>query len=416
MTVEGAVGRDYTKEGPGRLCAAILRVVMKLSNRVTRLAESATLAVSARAGELRAQGVDVVDWSAGEPDFGSPEPVVSAAIAALEAGRTRYTKNTGIPELRAAIAGDLSGRLGGPWSAEQVVVTVGAKAALFELALALFGPGDEVVLPSPYWVTFPAQITLADAEVVEVAASFENGFRIRAADVLPRLSERTRAVLLNSPSNPTGAVIAAPDLLAIAGACAERGIYLLADETYERFVFDDVAFPSAASLAARYPDTVILIGSFSKAHAMTGWRLGYMAGPSAVIKAVAKIQSHATSNATTFAMWGALSAFEGAEERLAEMKAEYQARRDLLLEGLASIPGVECPVPGGAFYAFPRVSSLYREGRRGSLELAGFLLDEARVAVVPGVAFGADEHIRISFACSRERLTEGISRLAEALG
>ena len=389
---------------------------MRVSKRVSRLAESATLAVAGRAAGLRAQGVDVVDWSAGEPDFPSPDSAVKAAIEALASGRTRYTKNTGILELRSAIAGDLAERLDGPWTADQVVVTVGAKAALFELALALFGPGDEVVLPNPYWVTFPAQIELADAQVVEVAARVENGFRISADEVRARMSAKTRAVLINSPSNPTGAVVGASDLRAIVAECAARGVYLLADETYERFVYDDALFPSAASLAREYPETVILVGSFSKTHAMTGWRIGYLTGPKQVVKAVSKIQSHATSNATTFAMWGALAAFDDAEQRLADMLVEYQARRDLLLTGLAAIPGVECPKPGGAFYAFPKVSELFCDGRRGSVELAEFLLEEARVAVVPGVAFGADEHIRISFACSRERLSEGIDRLATALG
>ncbi|MFQ5527958.1 MAG: pyridoxal phosphate-dependent aminotransferase [Thermoanaerobaculia bacterium] len=389
---------------------------MKVSERVSRLAESATLAVASRAAELRAEGVDVVDWSAGEPDFSSPKGAVAAAIRALEDGRTRYAKNTGIAELRTAIADDLGSRLGGPWTSEQVVVTVGAKAALFELALALFGAGDEVVLPNPYWVTFPAQITLAEAKVVEVEARAENGFRISADEVLSRMSERTRAVLLNSPSNPTGAVIGAGDLEAIAGECAARGVYLVSDETYERFVFDGEAFPSAAPLAQKYPDTVIVVGSFSKTHAMTGWRLGFLAGPAEVVRAVAKIQSHATSNATTFAMWGALAVFENAEERLSEMKREYQERRDLLLAGLAAIPGIQCPKPGGAFYAFPDVSALYRDGRRGSAEFAEFLLERARVAVVPGVAFGSDRHVRISFACSKERVLEGVDRLAAALG
>lgn len=388
---------------------------MKVSDRVTRLSESATLAVAAKAAELRAQGVDVVDWSAGEPDFGSPRAAVEAARAALADGRTRYAKNTGIIELRSAIAEDLALRLGGPWSADEVIVTVGAKAALFELALALFGTGDEVVLPNPYWVTFPAQIDLADATVVEVMARAENGFRVTAADVIGRMSERTRAVLLNSPSNPTGAVIDAATLEAIVGECAERGAYLLADETYERFVYDGEPFPSAAPLAQRFPDTVILVGSFSKAHAMTGWRLGFLAGPAPVVKAVAKIQSHATSNATTFAMWGALAVFEDAEERLLSMREEYQARRDLLLEGLAGIPGIDCPKPGGAFYAFPEVAALYREGRSGSAAFAEFLLEEARVAVVPGVAFGADNHVRISFACATDRVQEGVDRLAQAL-
>lgn len=387
-----------------------------VSHRVDRLAESATLAVAGRAEELRRRGIDVVDWSAGEPDFSSPSTAVAAAISALEQGHTRYTQNTGILELRTAIADDLASRYGAPWSAKQVIVTVGAKAALFELALALVSEGDEVILPSPHWVTLPAQIALAGGEVVEVVAPLAAGFRISAEHVIERMSARTRAVLLNSPSNPTGAVVGKADLRRIVEECAGRGVYLIADETYERFVYDGMAFPSAAALAGEFPETVILVGSFSKTHAMTGWRLGYLLGPETVVRAVAKIQSHATSNATTFAMWGALAVFDDAEQRVVEMLDEYQARRDLLLEGLNAIAGVECPVPEGAFYAFPKVSSLYRDGCNGSTAFAELLLEKGRVAVVPGAAFGADEHVRISFACASERLREGVERLRAVLG
>jgi len=380
-----------------------------------RLAESATLAVAGKAAELRRQGVDVVDWSAGEPDFASPVGAVEAAVEALRSGRTRYTANTGIVELREAIAADLADRYGAPWDAQQVVVTVGAKAALFELATALFGEEDEVILPSPYWVTLPAQINLADATVIDVPARMVDGFRLSAEPVLESISARTRAVLLNSPSNPTGAVIGADDLRRIVEACAERGIYLISDETYERFVYDGAAFPSAAALAREFPETVILVGSFSKTHAMTGWRLGYLLGPKRVVGAVAKVQSHATSNPTTFAMWGAVAVFEDAEQRVAAMLDEYQARRDLLLAGLGEIPGIQCPQPGGAFYAFPEVSAHFRESRSGSTAFAEFLLEEGRIAVVPGAAFGADDHIRISFACARDRLHEGLRRLRTVL-
>lgn len=379
------------------------------------MAESATLAVAGKAAELRRQGVDVVDWSAGEPDFGSPAGAVAAAVEALKAGRTRYTANTGIVELRDAIAGDLANRYRAPWNSSQVVVTVGAKAALFELAIALLSAGDEVILPSPYWVTLPAQINLADGEVVDAPARMADGFRLSAEQVLEKVSPRTKAVLLNSPSNPTGAVISQADLRRIVETCAERDIYLIADETYERFVYDGEAFPSAAALAAEFPETVILVGSFSKTHAMTGWRLGYLLGPDRVVKAVSKVQSHATSNPTTFAMWGAVAAFDDAEDRVKKMLDEYQARRDLLLTGLNDIAGIECATPGGAFYAFPKVSDHYRDGLEGSTAFASFLLESGRIAVVPGAAFGADDHVRISFACATERLREGLDRLRAVL-
>ena len=373
------------------------------------------MAVSRRAKELAASGIDVVDLSAGEPDFDSPAVAVDAAARALREGKTRYTAAAGLPELRQAVASDYRERYSAPWDGSQVVITVGGKAALFELALALAGPGDEIVIPLPYWVTFPEQVRLAGGEPVFVETSVAEGFRLRAEAVCAKLSERTRAVILNSPSNPTGRLIDEPDLVAIVEACAERGIPVIADETYDRFVFDGGPFASAATLAQRFPETVIVVGSFSKTYAMTGWRIGFMLGPSKVVKAVSTIQSHATSNPTTFAMYGALAALEGAEDRVEEMLAAYRRRLGLVKSQMDGLAGFECPAPVGAFYVFPDVSACYREGCRGSVDFSSFLLEEARVAVVPGIAFGCDEHIRISFACSEERLTEGIERIRAAI-
>ena len=380
-----------------------------------KVGESATLAVSRRAKELAAEGVDVVDLSAGEPDFDSPDVAVTAACQALQQGMTRYTAAAGLPALRAAVAEDYRKRYGAPWQAEDVVITVGGKGALFQLALALAEPGAEVVIPSPYWVTFPEQIRLAGGEPVLLETSAADGFRVRADAVVDCFSDRTRAIVLNSPSNPSGCLIDGDDLEAIVTACAERGIYVIADETYERLVFDNLAFPSAAPLANRCGDNIILVGSFSKTYAMTGWRIGYLLAPQPIVRAVTKIQSHATSNPTTFAMYGALAALDGAEPRVAEMVERYEQRRDLLLPLLAELPGFVTPRPNGAFYVFPDVSELYREGRDGSVGFAQYLLEEARVAVVPGVAFGCDDHIRLSFACSEERLREGLARIRGAI-
>jgi aspartate aminotransferase len=386
-----------------------------LSGRATRIGESATLRVARLAAELKAQGVSVVDFGAGEPDFPSPPVAVEAAHHALNKGFTRYTPASGTPQLREGLAASFRLRYGAPWKAAQTVVTVGAKGALFELALAVLDPDDEVVLPSPSWVSFEEQIRFAGARPVLVPTHAEDGFRIHAEPLLAALNERTRAVLLNSPSNPTGGVIDAKDLRTVTEACAARGVLLISDETYERFVYDGACHASAASLATEFPDTVVLVGSFSKTYAMTGWRIGYLLGPAPVVRAVDAIQSHATSNPTSFAMVGALAALESAEPEVEKMIAEFEARRDLLVPRLNALPGVRCRPPGGAFYAFPDVSGAFRSGRANSLEFSEFLLAEARVAVVPGAAFGADDHIRISFACSRETLDDGLNRMAALL-
>ena len=387
---------------------------VKIAERAGRIAESATLKVTRLAAELKARGVSVVDWGAGEPDFPSPPVAVEAARLALAEGFTRYTPGSGIPELRQAVADSYRVRHGAPWSPAQTVITVGAKSALFELALALFEPGHEVVLPTPSWVTFPEQIAFTGARPVAVPTTVDDGFRIHAEPLLAAVTERTRALLINSPCNPTGGVVGAEDLERIVAFAAENDLVVISDETYERFAYDAPA-ASAAALAERFPETVIVVGSFSKTYAMTGWRLGYLLGPHEVVEAVEKIQSHATSNPTSFAMKGALAALEGAEADVESMIREYRARRDLLVEGLNRLPGFECRPPSGAFYAFPRVTGCYRPGRPGSVAFAEFLLDEARVAVVPGEAFGTDEHIRISFACSRPELAEGLARIEAAL-
>ena len=388
---------------------------MKLSSRVSRIGESATLKVSKRALELKARGVPVVDFGAGEPDFSSPPVAVDAACRALNAGFTKYTQGSGTPELRMAVAEDYHNRYGSPWSPAQSVITVGGKAALFELAMAVFEEGQEVILPSPAWVSLPEQIRFAGARPVEIPTSGSDGFRIHADAILEAVTDRTRAILLNSPCNPTGGVVAAEDLRRIVETAAERGLLVISDETYDRFVYDGLRHASAAALATEFPDTIALVGSFSKTYAMTGWRIGYLLGPAPVVKAVETIQSHATSNPTSFAMVGALEALRSAEPAVQEMIAEYQARRDLLIPRLNQLPGVDCRPPDGAFYAFPRVADAFRPGRQGSVAFTELLLEKANVAVVPGAAFGADDHIRISFACSRATLEEGLRRMAEVL-
>ncbi|MCY3969643.1 MAG: pyridoxal phosphate-dependent aminotransferase [Acidobacteria bacterium] len=377
--------------------------------------ESATMAVSRRVAELRREGVEVFDLGAGEPDFPSPETAVRAARRALDEGRTKYTVLEGTPELRAGLAVRY-GKEGAPWSAANVLVTVGAKAALYELAQAFLSSGDEVVVPTPAWVSIPAQVRLAGATAVTVPMAAADGFAIRAQPLIDAMSERTRAVVINSPCNPTGAVAGVLDLERVARACAERGALLISDETYERFIYDGQRHASVASLAARYPETVVLVGSFSKTYAMTGWRLGYLLGAPSVIAAAAAVQSHVTSNATSFAMAGAEAVLEQEPPEAAALVAACARRRALVLAALDRIPGVVCPPPAGAFYAFPDVSAWFDDRCPDSAAFCRRLLDEAGVATTPGSAFGCEGHIRLSYACSDRMLTTGLERMAELLG
>ena len=373
------------------------------------------MAVSRRVAELRREGVEIFDLGAGEPDFPSPETAVRAARRALDEGRTKYTVLEGTPELRAGLAARY-GKEGAPWSAANVLVTVGAKAALYELAQAFLSPGDEVVVPTPAWVSIPAQVRLAGATAVTVPMAASDGFAIRAQPLFDAMSERTRAVVINSPCNPTGAVAGVLDLERVARACAERGALLISDETYERFIYDGQRHASVASLAARYPETVVLVGSFSKTYAMTGWRLGYLLGAPSVVAAAAAVQSHMTSNATSFAMAGAEAVLEQEPPEAAALVAACARRRALVLAELDRIPGVVCPPPAGAFYAFPDVSAWFDERCPDSAAFCRRLLDEAGVATTPGSAFGCEGHIRLSYACSDRMLTTGLERMAELLG
>jgi len=392
-------------------CAA-----MPISRRASRLAESATMRVSRRAEELRALGQDIVDLSAGQPDVPSPRSAVEAVHRALDAGQTKYTAAAGLMDLRRAIAERYRQSFTVPWQAADVVVTVGAKAALFELIEVLVDDGDEAVLPSPAWVSFEEQIRFAGGTPVLVPMRAENGFRIEAAPLIAAMNEKTRLVLVNSPCNPTGGVISAADLRELAQACAARGAVLLCDETYECFLYDGARHASGAAVAAELPETVVVVGSFSKTYSMTGWRLGWAAGPNEIIRKAIELQSHATSNPTTFAMYGALEALKSAKPDVDAMLERFTRRRAYVVEALGRIPGVKCLPPDGAFYAFFDVSALYRPGMEGSMQLAEYLLEEAKVALVPGLAFGADEYLRLSFATSMEQLEKGLSRMAEALG
>jgi aspartate aminotransferase len=390
---------------------------MKLSERLCRAGESATLVVQAAVTALRAKGVDVIDLGVGEPDFPTPKPAIDGAFGALEGGKTKYTATAGIPELRDAIAARYAGDYGGPWRREHVVVTAGAKQALYNVFMAVLDPGDEVVVAAPCWVSFADQIRLAGAEARFVHAGPERRFVPDPADIERAIGPKTRAVVLNSPSNPTGAVLPRETLAAICEVVRQRDLLLVFDETYERLVYGPEGHVSAAVFHRLLGERMVVVNSFSKSYAMTGLRIGFVVCDPVLARAVASFQSHTTSNASSVAQHAALGAILGPQDAVGEMLREYRQRRDRVIAGLAGIPGVDLVPPEGAFYAFPRVEgAMERVGIKGSLALAEWLLGEVRVAVVPGAAFEAEGFLRLSFATRSDLLDEGLRRIRRALG
>jgi aspartate aminotransferase len=373
--------------------------------------------VAAKAKELRARGVDVIDFGPGEPDFITPDPIRDAAKRAIDAGRTKYTNVPGTDELRDAIAAKYNAAYGLGLGRANVIAGTGGKQELFNIAFALLEEGDEVVIPSPYWVSFPDQVALAGGVSVFAPCGFENGFRPTLAAIEPVVTGRTRALILNSPSNPTGAVIEESELGRIVEFCGERGILVVYDETYEFFVYDGMEHSSAMKWWKSYPETIVAVNSVSKTFAMTGWRLGYAVGPPALIGAMTNIQSHSTSNPSSIAQDAAIAALACDPSVVRTMFDAYVERRAWLVPALNAIEGIDCPNPDGAFYVFPRVSSFYgRKGITSSSDFATYLLEEASVAVVPGSAFGADDCVRISYATSLDLIKEGVARIAVATG
>ncbi|MBU2601377.1 MAG: pyridoxal phosphate-dependent aminotransferase [Actinobacteria bacterium] len=393
---------------------------MTLADRVERLEHSPTLRIAAMAKRMSNEGLDVLDFSVGQPDFPTPSTAKEAGKNAIDANRTGYTANEGILELRAAIAAKLRVENCLEYAPQDVIVSPGAKATLYFLAMALFQAGDEVVIPAPYWVTYPEQVRLADATPVFVEASESNGFRLTASELEAAVTPRTKAVILNYPGNPTGACYDRPELEAIAEVCLAHDLIVIADEIYEKLLYDGRAFTSIASLGPEIKERTVVVNGMSKSYSMTGWRLGYAAGPRDVIDAMGKIQSHSTSNATSIAQWAGLEALRSAAPDVERMVGEFERRRDVMLDRLLAIPGVTCPRPAGAFYAFPNVSAYFGRSHPGgtvdsALDLAAYLLEEALVAVVPGEAFGAPAYVRLSYATSVEKIEEGTGRMKAAL-
>lgn len=395
---------------------------MRFASRASRVAASATLEVMRTAAALRARGVDVLDLGPGEPDFPTPEFVKEAAVRAIGANFTRYTDAVGTLELRTAIAERYRREWKAPWGPADVVVTNGGKQALHTAILALFEEGDDVLIPVPYWVSFPEMVTLSGARPVFVPTSQANGFRLTAADVEAAATPATRGILVNSPTNPSGAVIEPAEIEKIVRLCAARGWMFLFDECYDRFVFEG-RHVSAAAFAAEFPETVVLAGTFSKTYAMTGWRVGYACAARPVAEMIGRLVGHATSNVCSVTQAAALEALRRPDEgakAIETMLAEYRRRRAYLIPALNALPGFRCTPPGGTFYAFPDVSSWYGKTVGGvtvtdSNSFAKALLDGAAVAVTPGSAFGEDRCVRISFATSLERLEEALKRLRGVL-
>ena len=391
-----------------------------LSSRVTALKPSPTLAIDAKAKALRAQGVDIVNLAAGEPDFDTPEHIKKAAEEALRAGFTKYTAVAGIPELREAVAQRIKRDYGIEYRPEEVLVSTGGKQALYNALQAIVDPGDEVIIPSPYWVSYPPMVELAGGRPVFVKAGPETDFVPGLEEIERAIGPRTKAVIVNSPSNPTGAVWPEDLLSGLARLALGKGIFILSDDIYDLLRYDGRPCANPASLVPEAKDLVIIASGVSKAYSMTGWRIGYLLGPERVVKAASKIQSQSTSNPNSIAQKAALAALTGPQECVEEMREAFKRRRDLMVDGLRAVEGLICPEPQGAFYVFPDVSSYYgkRAGTRfidGSLALADWLLEEARLAVVPGIAFGEDRAVRLSYAAGEETLKKGLDRLAEAL-
>ncbi|MDE2889116.1 MAG: pyridoxal phosphate-dependent aminotransferase [Gemmatimonadota bacterium] len=386
------------------------------SDRVLGVDESLTVATFARMGELKREGADLISLVAGEPDFDTPENIKKAAIQAIERGCTKYTAPaSGLPELRQAIAHKLKRENNLDYDPSQIVVTCGAKQVIFDAVVALINPGDEAIIPSPFWVSYADQVRLMGGRPVILRTSGESGFRLTPRALADAITSRTKVILLNSPCNPTGEVYTPGELCAIADVIADAGIFVISDEIYEKIIYDPARH---VSIAAVHPDVVrrtLIVNGFSKAYAMTGWRVGYGAGPPELMRLIAKVQSQETTNTCTISQYAAIEALTGTQESVDAMRDEFRKRRDLIVERLNCLPGVSCRLPQGAFYAFPDVAGLFGERVRNDVELANYLLEEAMTGCVPGSGFGSGNHLRFSYAASLPMLHEAMDRIEDAV-
>ncbi|HEX4039256.1 MAG TPA: pyridoxal phosphate-dependent aminotransferase [Acidobacteriaceae bacterium] len=380
------------------------------SHRIGRIEISATMAVTAEAAKLRAQGAKLVDFGAGEPHFATPQHIKDAAITAIQENFTRYTVVSGVPELRQAIVERHAQDFGSSYAPEESIFTTGGKLALFNAIQVLVDHGDEVILPVPYWVSFKDIVQYAGGKVVYLETSEPDHYRVTADAIEKAITPRTKAIILNSPSNPSGAVVSPADLERIVRLAQERGLWLLLDECYVYLSYTGAQVSGGSFTDAK--DHIVVLGSLSKTYAMTGWRAGYALAPKAVIAAMTKLQSQSTSNTASFVQKAAIAALRGPQECVADMRADYLKLRDKILAGLAGIPGITCTKPDGAFYVYPNISHyLGKSGVQTAMELSKRLLHEAHVVTVPGEAFGTDQHIRLSYATSHADVAEGVSRM-----
>jgi aspartate aminotransferase len=391
---------------------------VELSARVKQLAPSATLAVSAKAAELKSQGIDVVSFGAGEPDFDTPENIKSAAKAALDRGETKYAKPaSGIPSAKQAVVAKLKRENALSYEPGQVLLTVGGKEALHLACQTLIDPGDEVILPVPYWVTYPEQIRLAGGKVVEVVGDEANNFCLTTDQIAAAITPKTKAFIFNSPSNPGGFTYSPAQVREIAGLFAGKEIVVFSDEMYDRLVYEGQEFLSFAATGQAAYDQTLTFNAGSKTYSMTGWRCGYVAGPQAIIKGMSSLQSQTTSGTATFVQHALAEALTGDQSAVERMRQAFEKRAAHIHRRLNALPGVTCCKPTGAFYAFPNVSGTFSKlGVTGSLDFSARILEEAHVAVVPGIAFGSDANVRMSFASSMENIDKGLDRVAKFLG
>jgi aspartate aminotransferase len=393
---------------------------VRLAARIAKIKPSETLAITAKTNALRAQGRDVIGFGAGEPDFDTPVNIKNAAIKAIESGFTKYTPVGGTDELKDAIVAKLKRDNSLEYKRSQIVVSCGAKHTLYNLAQALFDEGDEIIIPAPYWVSYPDIVMLAGGQPVMVNTKEKDGFKMKPEQLKAAITKRTRAMIINSPSNPTGAAYSPEELKAIAAVLLDEDILVISDDIYEKIFYAKFPFVDIASVESKIKDKTILVNGVSKTYAMTGWRIGYAAGPEEIIAAMNKIQSQNTSNPTSISQKAAYEAFSGDQSVVEKMVREFRKRRDVIVGALHEIPGVKCFSPEGAFYVFPNVSNIYGRSYQGkkitnSVEFIDYLLDEANVAAVPGAAFGSDDHIRLSYATSLKNIEEGIKRIKNAV-
>ena len=393
---------------------------MYISKRASSIKPSPTLAISAKAKKLKSEGVDIINFGIGEPDFDTPQNIKKAAIDAINNGFTKYCPVAGTPDIKKAIIAKLKEDNNLDYSPEEIIVSCGAKHSLYNIFQAVFDPGDEVIVPSPYWVSYPDMAILAGALPVIVSTDDKTNFKVTAKQIEHVITPKTKALILNSPSNPTGNTYTFEELKEIAKVCIEHRLLIISDEIYEKLVYDNFKYYSIAQVSKEVQNQTLVVNGVSKAFAMTGWRIGYCAGPKDIIAAMTKIQSQSTSNPTSISLKATTEALNGPKDEMEKMRQEFEKRRNYIVEKLNSIKDIKCVKPNGAFYVFPNISKLL--GKKYSnktintdVELCEYLLDNARIAVVPGSAFGLPGYIRLSYATSMENIIEGISRLEKAV-